>query len=44
MLVSEVEVTAWAGNPVPLENFVVVLETVFVHVEHVLVSPGTVVA
>ena len=42
LLVPEVEVTGWTGNPVPLENFVVIFKAVFVHIQHVLVCTGTV--
>jgi hypothetical protein len=44
LLVPEVKVAGWTGNPVPLENFVVILKAVFVHVQHVLVRSGTVLA
>ena len=44
LLVPEVEVAGWTRNPVPLENFVMIFKAVLVHVQHVLVCTGTVLA
>ena len=44
LLVPEVEVAGWTRNPVPLENFVMIFKAMLVHVQHVLVCTGTVLA
>ena len=44
LLVAEVEVAVRTRDPVTLQDLVVVFQAVLVHVQHVLVGPGTIVA
>ena len=44
LLVPEVQVAVRTRDPIPLQNLVVVFQAVLVHVQHVLVGAGTVVA